>query len=308
MGNALATVYDAVTKSSSLFNTLMLINFQGLNEAAGQVTPAVQFQGNGKYLLTFDSNKTSDITVSVNGYQLNKQAVPNSLAEVPLTYAMQPIQGFYVQFQLTTNPPFTAPVDISVFIDIGGNPALPLQSGKINWGNGLTILSQSDLTSIANGGTAKSNNYAAAGSYSIACELVDSKNSTGFATIQVMINPGVAPIPVVQVTASAVWFLITANVSVLYPPPAGEAALSINWGDGSGSQPLNSNNIRVTHLYKKPGTYNISAELVFTAGAILSSNVWTLMVTAPPLDYIQPLLLSSQPGLSDMAYVVPLLL
>lgn len=301
-----ALVFIAGTNPHTPIQGLTAFNFPGLAGGDGFSTIS---SAKGEYLLSFDTNDISYICCSnVPGYQKTCITYTN---QGTLPFAMTPAsQSFSVQFDLESNQ-FVAPANVTVFVDIlAGFPALPLQSCSINWGDGAsTNLSSNALTALANGGTSANHVYSTARSYTLTCVITDSKSSQASATLQVTITPGAAPIPDVHVTASAVWFLVTATVSVLNPPPASEeAALTINWGDGSGNQRLNSNDIRVTYSYEKPGTYNISVELVFTAGAVLSSNIWPVTVTAPPLDYIEPLLLSSRPGSTGMAYVVPLLL
>jgi hypothetical protein len=287
-----ALVYNAVTQAK--INGLGAINFDGLNfdgliAAPDQTGMAVTPLGNGKYVLAFDSDQTGIITCNIGGYQLNPQKYV--LGEALMTFAMQPIQGFNVQFQLTSGGPFVAPANISVFVDVQGNIALPLRTGTITWGDGAS--SNLDVSAVANGGTSVNHTYGSAGSYTMTCVITDSKNSQGSATLQVTVKSG-APFlyPVVKVSASVLNFVATANIVVENPPPQATDALSINWGDGSGDEPLGSNDITVTHAYQEPGTYNVSAKLAINNGPTFGSNVVKIVVTAPPFpDYIVPLLL-----------------
>jgi len=184
-----AYVTNSVTKAP--INGLSGINFPGLTGGNGVSTTSTV----GEYLLSFDSSKTGRICCNVANFQENCVTYIN---QGVLSFAMQPIQGFAVQFQLTSGGPFVAPANVSVFVDVQGNIALPLQSGTIAWGEGTS--SSLNVSAVANGGTSVTHTYRAGGSYTLTCVIVDSKGTQESATTKVTVS---APAPALPLLLTA---------------------------------------------------------------------------------------------------------
>ena len=184
-----AYVTNSVTKAP--INGLSGINFPGLTGGNGVSTTSTV----GEYLLSFDSSKTGRICCNVANFQENCVTYIN---QGVLSFAMQPIQGFAVQFQLTSGGPFVAPANVSVFVDVQGNIALPLQSGTIAWGEGTS--SSLNVSAVANGGTSVTHTYGAGGSYTLTCVIVDSKGTQESATTKVTVS---APAPALPLLLTA---------------------------------------------------------------------------------------------------------
>jgi len=180
---------------SNASNGQPLLNLSGINFGPSSCLQGVMPYGNdGAYTVAYDDTSCAELTCSVYGYQLNTQSLNGGPAEV--IFAMVPIQGFTVQFQLVSGGPYVAPASVSVFVDVYGNVGLPLQSGTINWGDGQsTIL---DVSSVANGGKSFSHTYGSCGTYQLQCAITDGNKVQESSSLSVTVTCSSSPPPTSQ--------------------------------------------------------------------------------------------------------------
>ena len=172
------------------------------------------------------------------------------------------------------------------FSDPNGGPF----TGTVDYGDGngphtLSIDSVGDTFSL-------SDVYAANGTYTVTVSLADGSTSTT-ATYTVVVTGIVSPLsspPTVNLggNASVLSGAVFTQNDTITDPGVGLLTATVDYGDGSGAQPLtvSAGNFTLSHVYSQTGTYTVTVTATdngLTGNASLSAVVSTAVTQTPPI-------------------------
>ncbi len=191
--------------------------------------------------------------VVISGYATNDNGrVPTNNLNVAVTY---------VQPTIAIAGPSTIPDDTqySLAITTIDLNAIPLSSWTINWGDNTS----DSFTSTPSSAT---HTYTSPGNYTISVQATDnngnySSNQLPITVTPAALAPAISGNPTVNEDDT-----YTLNLSVANPDQQTVNGWAINWGDGTGDDPVPENPSSTTHVFDDAGTYQVTASVSDSTG------------------------------------------
>ncbi|MEZ5552745.1 MAG: PKD domain-containing protein [Pseudomonadales bacterium] len=177
----------------------------------------------------------------------------------------------------------TVNLDPATFTDAGVEDT---HTASIDWGDGT--VEPGALTQGAGSGTVAGGHvYAAAGDYTVTVTVTDDDGGVGSDTllVTVLAQPNTAPVPDAGAGATIVEGDTFNGAGSFTDPDADTWTATVDYGDGSGVQPLTLAGMAFTlgHVYADNGTYTVTVTVADSQGGSNSDTATVVVNNAAPV-------------------------